>query len=109
MKLRRIPAALLPAIFPWAVHAQGAEPVLNAGDTAFVATCSLIVMLMMLPGLGLFYAGMTRSKNVLSVLTQIFASIALICVLWIAYGYSLAFDGDTPWNAVIGGTAKLFL
>lgn len=103
------PAALLMAATPFAAQAQEAAPVLSAGDTAFVAGCALIVMLMMLPGLGLFYAGMTRSKNVLSVLTQIMASIALICVLWIAYGYSLAFDGDTSMNAVIGGTAKLFL
>lgn len=81
---------------------------LSAGDTAFVATCALIVMLMMLPGLGLFYAGMARSKNVLSVLTHIFASISLISVLWIAYGYSLTFD-EGPLNALIGGTDKLFL
>lgn len=103
------PAAVLMAATPLLAQAQEAAPTLSAGDTAFVAGCALIVMLMMLPGLGLFYAGMTRSKNVLSVLTQIMASIALICVLWIAYGYSLTFDGDTGLNAVIGGTAKLFL
>ena len=109
MKLKKACPALLLAIFPTFVHAQETEPALNAGDTAFVATCALIVMLMMLPGLGLFYAGMTRSKNVLSVLTQIIASIALICLLWIAYGYSLAFDTGSALNAVIGGTGKLFL
>ena len=110
MNLRKacLPATLL-ATFPILAHAQDAAPVLSAGDTAFVATCALIVMLMMLPGLGLFYAGMTRSKNALSVLTQIFASISLICVLWIFFGYSLVFDGDTSLNAVIGGTAKFFL
>ncbi|REF69486.1 MULTISPECIES: ammonium transporter [Paracoccus] len=102
--------AALPAIlFPALAWGQDAEPALSAGDTAFVATCALFVMLMMLPGLALFYAGMARSKNVLSVLTQIFASVALICVLWIAFGYSLSFDTETPLNAVIGGTSKFFL
>ncbi|HWL58921.1 MAG TPA: ammonium transporter [Paracoccus sp. (in: a-proteobacteria)] len=101
--------ALLLVLCPALARAQDAAPTLEAGDTAFVATCALIVMLMMLPGLGLFYAGMARSKNALSVLTQIFASIALICVLWLAYGYSLTFDAEGPWNAVIGGTGKLFL
>ncbi|MBD9529355.1 ammonium transporter [Paracoccus sp. PAR01] len=109
MNLKTASPALLVAAFPVIGNAQEVAPTLSAGDTAFVATCALIVMLMMLPGLGLFYAGMARSKNVLSVLTQILASIALICVLWTAYGYSLTFDGESPLNAVIGGTSKLFL
>lgn len=100
-----IAAVLLLAV----AQAQEAVPELNSGDTAFVATCALIVMLMMLPGLGLFYAGMTRSKNVLSVLTQIIASISLICVLWIFYGYSLTFVDGGSLQSVLGGTAKLFL
>lgn len=94
------------AAAPVAALAQDAEPALSAGDTAFVATCALIVMLMMLPGLGLFYAGMTRSKNVLSVLTQIFAAISLIMILWIGVGYSLFIDGTGPF---LGGLGKLFL
>ena len=101
-----IPLASALAISPFAALAQEAEPVLSAGDSAFVATCALIVMLMMLPGLGLFYAGMARSKNALSVLTQIFASISLIIVLWVAVGYSLFIDGTGP---IIGGFGKLFL
>ncbi|MTH36179.1 ammonium transporter [Paracoccus limosus] len=101
--------AILPALLPSLAQAQDTEPVLSAGDTAFVATCALIVMLMMLPGLGLFYAGMTRSKNVLSVLTQIIASISLICVLWILYGYSLTFADGGGMQGLIGGTSKLFL
>ena len=68
----------------------------------------MIVMLMMLPGLGLFYAGMARSKNVLSVMTHILATIALVCVLWILFGYSLTF-APSSWMAVIGGTGKMFL
>ena len=101
--------ALALTALPSVSFAQDAEPALSSGDTAFVATCSLIVMLMMLPGLGLFYGGMSRSKNVLSVLTQVFASAALISVIWILVGYSLAFDADVPWNAVVGGFAKIFL
>ncbi|MBK3404217.1 ammonium transporter [Methylorubrum populi] len=94
--------------FP-AIAQDSSVPVLNGADTAFVATCSLFVMLMMLPGLALFYAGMGRSKNVLSILTQVFASAALICVLWTIAGYSLAFDTTGPLQAFIGGTSKMFL
>ncbi|TJZ91370.1 ammonium transporter [Paracoccus gahaiensis] len=100
---------VLLAACPTLASAQDAAPALNAGDTAFVAVCAMIVMLMMMPGLGLFYAGMARSKNVLSVLSQILASIALICVLWIAFGYSLTFAEGSPLNTIIGGTSKLFL
>ncbi|PTQ12722.1 ammonia channel protein [Sphingomonas oleivorans] len=90
--------------------AQGVPtPEPNGADTAFVATCALFVMLMMLPGLALFYAGMGRAKNALSILTQVFASAALICLLWAVAGYSLAFDSTGAFPAVIGGTAKLFL
>ncbi|WP_323718600.1 ammonium transporter [Paracoccus aminovorans] len=105
---KSLPAALPVALLPALARAQEVAPAPSAGDTAFVATCALVVMLMMLPGLGLFYAGMARSKNVLSVLTHIFASVALIAVLWMAYGYSLSFD-EGGLNAVIGGTGKLFL
>ncbi|WP_045388247.1 ammonium transporter [Falsirhodobacter sp. alg1] len=97
------------AVLPAIAFAQEEAPTLSAGDTAFVATCALIVMLMMLPGLGLFYAGMARSKNVLSLLTQIFAGISMICVLWIAVGYTLTFDTDAPFNAIIGGLSVVFL
>lgn len=89
---------------------QAPAPVdLNGADTAFVATCSLFVMLMMLPGLALFYAGMGRAKNVLSILTQVFATAAMICVLWTAAGYSLTFDTSGSFPALIGGVQKLFL
>jgi len=110
MNLKKATRLALPlAVMPVFAHAQESEAAFSAGDTAFVATCALFVMLMMMPGLALFYAGMARSKNVLSVMTQIFASIALICVLWIAFGYSLTFDAETPMNAVIGGASKFFL
>ncbi|MGF7150324.1 Amt family ammonium transporter [Sphingomonas zeicaulis] len=99
----------LVALLPGAAAAQAPEPALSGGDTAFVAACSLFVMLMMLPGLALFYAGMGRTKNVLSILTQVFASAALICVLWTLVGYSLAFAENPAYGAVIGGLGKAFL
>jgi Amt family ammonium transporter len=96
-------------------HAQDAEPVLDTGNTAWMLTSTVLVLFMTLPGLALFYAGMVRSKNVLSVLMQCFAVSALITVLWMIYGYSLAFDttgmvdGEVNFNSFIGGLGKSFL
>lgn len=91
-----------------------APVVLNSGDTAWMLTATALVLLMTIPGLALFYAGMVRSKNVLSVMMQCFAITALITVLWTAYGYSVAFDttgmvvGTTNLNSFIGGFSKAF-
>lgn len=77
--------------------AQAAEtPVINSGDTAFVALCSLVVLLMTLPGLALFYGGMARGKNVLSILMQVFCTASLMSVLFAIYGYSLCFTDGGP-------------
>jgi len=98
---------------PIAALAQTA-PVLNSGDTAWMLTATALVLLMCIPGLALFYAGLVRSKNVLSVMMQCFAIAALITVLWTAYGYSLAFDttgmvaGETNVNSFIGTLNKSF-
>ncbi|MBD9481436.1 ammonium transporter [Pseudomonas sp. PDM14] len=94
------------------VAAQAEEavvPTINSGDTAFVVVCALVVLLMTLPGLALFYGGMARSKNVLSVLTQVFVTTALMSVLFAVYGYSLTFADGGSLQAIIGGTEKLFL
>lgn len=80
----------------------------NMVDTTFVATCAFVVMLMLLPGLALFYGGMARSKNVLSVLTQVFSSGVFIIALWMVAGYALIFC-KSPWQPVIGGFDKVFL
>lgn len=81
--------------------ARPADPTrLSAGDTAWVLTSSALVLLMTVPGLGLFYAGMVRRKNVLATLMHSFILAALISVQWALWGYSLAFS---PWHAVIGG------
>ena len=102
----------LPAL-AWAEEA--AAPVLSAGDTAWMLTSTALVLFMTIPGLALFYGGLVRSKNVLSVLMQCFAITALITVLWTIYGYSIAFDttgmeqGVVNINSFIGTLGKAFL
>ena len=81
-------------------------PVLNSGDTAWMLTATALVLFMTIPGLALFYAGMVRSKNILSVLMQCFAITSLMTILWTLYAYSIAFGGDGPYW---GGLSKMFL
>ncbi len=86
-------------------------PALNAGDTAWMITSSALVLMMTIPGLGLFYGGMVRKKNVLATLAQSFGATCLISVLWMILGYSLAFkaNGSASLNNIIGGLSFLFL
>jgi ammonium transporter, Amt family len=86
--------------------APAAAPVPNKGDNAWIMVCAAFVILMSIPGLALFYGGLVRSKNMLSVLMQVFTVFCLISVLWVVYGYSLAF---TEGNAFIGTLDKMFL
>ncbi|WP_213979513.1 ammonium transporter [Sphingomonas sp. dw_22] len=89
--------------------AQGATPppTVNKGDTAWMMTSTVLVLMMILPGLALFYGGLTRAKNMLSTMTQIGAVACLAMLVWVAWGYTMAFgDGG---NAVISGFGKLFL
>ena len=79
---------------------------LNSGDTAWILTSTALVLFMTLPGLSLFYAGLVRSKNAISVLMQCFAIACIVSVAWVVYGYSLAF---TEGNGFIGGTSAFFL
>ena len=79
---------------------------LNSGDTAWILTSTALVLFMTLPGLSLFYAGLVRSKNAISVLMQCFAIACIVSVAWVVYGYSLAF---TEGNAFIGGNSAFFL
>ena len=79
---------------------------LDSGDTAWILTSTALVLFMTLPGLSLFYAGLVRSKNAISVLMQCFAIACIVSIAWVVYGYSLAF---TEGNAFIGGTSALFL
>ncbi len=89
-----------------AAPAAAPTPVPNKGDTAFMTVATALVILMTIPGLALFYGGLVRSKNMLSVLMQVFMIFSLITVLWIIYGYSLAFTASNPF---IGTLDKLFL
>ncbi len=81
---------------------------LNQGNTAWILTSTALVLFMTLPGLSLFYAGLVRTKNVLSVLMQCFAITCLVSILWLLFGYSLIFTEGGSMNALIGGTSRLF-
>ena len=100
-------APVVEAAAPVAEAAPAPAPVPNKGDTAWMIMATVLVLMMCVPGLGLFYGGMVRSKNMLSVLMQTFMATSLLGVLWAVYGYSLAFtQGSTPF---IGGFDRLFL
>ncbi len=108
-------AIFLPAL-GWAEEIVSAPvPTADSGDTAWMLTSTALVLMMTIPGLALFYAGMVRSKNVLSVMMQCFAVTSLVTIIWMLYGYSLAFDvtgmekGVTNINSFIGGLGKAFL
>ncbi len=98
-------ATAAPATAP-AAAASAPAPVPNKGDTAWMMVATLLVILMTVPGLALFYGGLVRSKNMLSVLMQVMVTFSLIVVLWVIYGYSFAF---TEGNKFIGGTDRLMM
>ncbi len=99
---------LLTALLP---NVALAEDTLSAGDTAWMLTATALVLFMTIPGLALFYSGMVRSKNVLSVLMQCFAITGLMTILWVLYGYSLAFTSNSSEsiNMFVGGFDKVLL
>ncbi|MDP2879471.1 MAG: ammonia channel protein, partial [Sulfuricella sp.] len=94
-----------PAVEPTAVSVPVAKK-LDSGNTAWMLTSTALVLFMTIPGLALFYGGMVRKKNVLATLMQSFSITALITVIWMVAGYSLAFRAGGPW---IGGLDRLFL
>ncbi len=85
---------------------EAVTPTINKGDTAWMIVATVLVILMVIPGLALFYGGMVRAKNMLSVLMQVFVIFSMMAILWALYGYSLAFTEGSPF---IGGFSKLFL
>src|SRR6201989_2243734 len=97
-------AALAVGLFT--ATAAFADPTVNKGDNAWMLTSTVLVLLMTIPGLALFYGGLVRSKNMLSVLAPVFYTVCLVPVLWALYGYSLAFAGGSDF---IGGFSKAFL
>ena len=92
-----------------APEAAPPAPVPNKGDTSWMLISSALVLMMSVPGLALFYGGLVRTKNMLSVLTQVFAIVSIACLLWVFFGYSLAFTNGGGLNDFVGGLSKAFL
>jgi len=117
MKIATILGCALPALMLLGLPAgaqelaEAAAPaaVIDSGDTAWMFVSSLLVIMMSLPGVALFYGGLVRAKNILSILTQVFGAFSIIALLWVAYGYSLAFSEGAGLSAFIGDFSNLFL
>ena len=108
----RVPAALgllLCPLFALAQSAEAAPPSIDTGDTAWIIAATALVLFMTLPGLALFYAGLVRAKNVLSILMQCFAITGVVSLLWLAVGYSLVFTDGGDAQAFIGGLERAFM
>ncbi|MDQ8698630.1 ammonium transporter [Hyphomicrobium sp. LHD-15] len=101
-------AALLTLGTAGAAWAQAA-PTVDKGDAAFMFLATIVVLLMTVPGLALFYGGLVRSKNMLSILMQVFAITCMVSIIWVTYGYSLAFTNGGALNDYVGGFSKMFL
>jgi Amt family ammonium transporter len=92
-----------------AALAQAAAPTPDKGDTTWMLISTILVLLMVVPGLALFYGGLVRTKNMLSLLTQVFAIACLAAIMWVTYGYSLTFTNGGGLNDFVGGFSKAFL
>jgi Amt family ammonium transporter len=99
----------LGSILPALAQAAAAAPVPNKGDTAWMLVSTALVLLMSIPGLALFYGGLVRTKNMLSVLSQVFAIVCVVSIIWVCYGYSMAFTNGGSLNDFVGGFSKAFL
>ena len=93
-------AAIAPYVF---------EKAVDKGDVAWMSISTVLVLLMTVPGLALFYGGLVRTKNMLSMLTQVFAIASVVAIIWVTYGYSLAFSYGGAWDSYVGGFDKIFL
>lgn len=102
-------AVLALALGAGAAWAQTTAPTPNKGDVAWMLMATALVLMMSIPGLALFYGGLVRSKNMLSVLTQVFMIVCLVAVIYAVYGYSLAFTSGGSLNDFVGGFSKVFL
>jgi ammonium transporter, Amt family len=101
-------AALLALSTAGAALAQ-TPPTVDKGDATFMFLSTIVVFLMTVPGLALFYGGLVRSKNMLSILMQVFAITCMVSIIWVTYGYSLAFTNGGALNDYVGGFSKMFL
>jgi Amt family ammonium transporter len=102
----KLAAPVLLAVFSLVTPAFAANSEISAADTAWMIVATALVLMMTIPGLALFYSGMVRKKNVLGTMAQSLAAVALISILWVAFGYSLVFVGDGRW---LGGLDRWFL
>lgn len=102
-------AAVTEEVAAAAEEATEEAPTLDSGDTAWMIVATILVLFMAIPGLALFYGGLVRAKNMLSVLMQVFVTVALVSVLWVVYGYSLTFSDGGSLNSYIGGLGTAFL
>ncbi|WEX77276.1 ammonium transporter [Sinorhizobium numidicum] len=101
--------ALAQETAPAAAQAVAATPVADKGDTTWMLLSTILVLLMTVPGLALFYGGLVRAKNMLSVLMQVLMITAVVMIIWVTYGYSLAFTDGGSLNSFVGGFSKMFL
>ncbi len=110
---RRLAAMAAPAILlcltAASAFADTPAPTPNKGDTSWMLISSALVLLMTVPGLALFYGGLVRTKNMLSMLMQVFYCVCIVCIIWVVYGYSIAFSEGGAYNAYFGGLSKAFL
>ena len=118
MRSKIHPRGLLPALAAFALLAITALPALaddapalvpNKGDTSWMLISSALVLLMTVPGLALFYGGLVRTKNMLSMLTLVLYTVCVVAVIWVLYGYSVTFTEGTSYNSFIGGLSNAFL
>lgn len=105
LRLARTGTALVASI----VLSDAAWAAPDKGDTAFVMLATVLVLLMTVPGLALFYCGLVRTKNVLATMMQVFMTVAVVCLIWIVYGYSLAFTAGSGTGPFVGDLSKAFL
>jgi len=104
--MRRV-VSIIPLLLSSLAFAEGQAPKLDTGDTAWMLTATALVMLMSLPGLAIFYGGLAKAKDTLNTIAMVFTAYAIASVVWVVYGYTLAFGTDI--GGVIGSPAKLFL
>jgi Amt family ammonium transporter len=104
--MRRV-ASIIPLLLSSLAFAEGQAPKLDTGDTAWMLTATALVMLMSLPGLAIFYGGLAKTKDTLNTIAMVFTAYAIASVVWVIYGYTLAFGTDI--GGVIGSPEKLFL
>lgn len=112
MNLKKMPlwkaSLAIMALMTSPASAQAAQTI-DKGDTTWMLISSVLVLMMSIPGLALFYGGLVRAKNMASLLTQVFAIVCMVALIWVMYGYSLSFTNGGDLNPYIGGFSKLFL